>query len=881
MNQVNTNVALLGLCIILFSCSGGDKAVNEVSVKALEAPSKYTVTGVEVGNLSLFSGFDAAHQSKINSITPSEYKFDFKDVEIINSSWERAVDSSLAGELQTEFFKTPTNDNFTSTDLPENIGEIEGLQSYFGPLWYKKNVSLKNGKKSTLRLNKVNYYTDVSVNDEYLGRHEGFLSPVDVLIKDSEEANILLQIQHPLDPPTELDTYMEYKSFIMGTFQMHDSRYTTSDTKGATQREKSSPVTGGIMDDVSLIYTLDNKIRKVFVTPRDSIGNLELTILSENLSGGPLKTDYYVNINSPEGKKVGTHKIEVEEQPGVNRTDLDVVIDNPQVWEINSALGNPNLYTVEVASYVNDEHSDSETEVFGIRTIDWKKKDQSPEFYEKDDAFGMYLNGSKRYVKAVNYMPKEMFAKTDKSFYEKDMELLKEANLNSIGVHAQVQSKYLYEVANEKGMTIFQDFPLQWFYLTGSSLNPTFVTRAKHQIAEMMYSLWNHPSIVYWTTHNEPGYVVYGHMMMSIMKSQGGHPPHVWEELLTTEAAKMFKMTPEMDSPQVDFSNINLDKELVSTARTVDKNRYVNWGSGYSIDDHDYYGSISGGELYDSGSKTSAPFMSEYGVSHIGAKVMEGMDWPLSEKDFNDASRGGISMIHQKLGGPMSAYNNANDWAKAQGIYKRHYLKFTTEHFRSNRNNPWVGHRLHFFVNNWGYTGMGLLDVDRKRNQHYEAYKSANRNQTLVFNNKASVFAGEDVNINLFAINDKFETWKGDAKLIITKLDSVQVLHYGSEDKNALPSTLAAVMMPLEGQLVVDEENTGEEVVNETLPFEAKAQTSVNFATLNDKLSNGAYRAVLTFTNAEGKEETNSVSFIVVPKGWEAPYGLNWFSKFD
>jgi len=76
-------------------------------------------------------------------------------------------------------------------------------------------------------------------------------------------------------------------------------------------------------------------------------------------------------------------------------------------------------------------------------------------------------------------------------------------------VHVSVPQ--MYELADEVGITIFMDFPLQWEYsvckfvrpngdpkLTG---NPQVMQR---MLAEMIYAHYNHPSIFLWCLHNEP-----------------------------------------------------------------------------------------------------------------------------------------------------------------------------------------------------------------------------------------------------------------------------------------------------------------------------------------------------------------------------------------
>ena len=82
------------------------------------------------------------------------------------------------------------------------------------------------------------------------------------------------------------------------------------------------------------------------------------------------------------------------------------------------------------------------------------------------------VNGRPVFVKAVNYIPWQHFAEVGRAFYDRDMRLIAEAHGNSIGVHAHVQSPHAYDAADAAGVLTFQDFPLQWFYDSGTETQP-------------------------------------------------------------------------------------------------------------------------------------------------------------------------------------------------------------------------------------------------------------------------------------------------------------------------------------------------------------------------------------------------------------------------
>src|SRR4029077_3188527 len=159
------------------------------------------------------------------------------------------------------------------------------------------------------------------------------------------------------------------------------------------------------------------------------------------------------------------------------------------------------------------------------------------------------VNGRAGFVKAVNYIPWQHFAEVGRAFYDRDMRLIAEAHGNSIGVHAHVQSPHAYDAADEAVVLGFQDFPLQWFYDSGTETNPGFVQNATRQIADMAYLLHSHPSVVYYACHNEP--------------------------------LRMFVPTkPDDDTAELDIGERHLDAALFETLSSIDDSRHVHEASG-------------------------------------------------------------------------------------------------------------------------------------------------------------------------------------------------------------------------------------------------------------------------------------------------------------
>jgi beta-mannosidase len=111
-----------------------------------------------------------------------------------------------------------------------------------------------------------------------------------------------------------------------------------------------------------------------------------------------------------------------------------------------------------------------------------------------------YLNGRRVFLKGNNYGPGDTrIASMNRERCQRDLELARDANMNMLRLHAHIDHPAFYEAADELGMLIWQDFPLQWNY------SKEIVPEALRQVELMVRRLYNHPSVVTWCTHNEPG----------------------------------------------------------------------------------------------------------------------------------------------------------------------------------------------------------------------------------------------------------------------------------------------------------------------------------------------------------------------------------------
>ena len=116
------------------------------------------------------------------------------------------------------------------------------------------------------------------------------------------------------------------------------------------------------------------------------------------------------------------------------------------------------------------------------------------------------VNGERLFLKGANLGPASIhFAEISSEDHRRDLMLARDAHLDLIRIHGHIPSPDLYNEADELGMLLWQDFPLQWGHARGIR------NQAMEQATSLVNNFGHHPSIVIWSAHNEPSKPIRGH----------------------------------------------------------------------------------------------------------------------------------------------------------------------------------------------------------------------------------------------------------------------------------------------------------------------------------------------------------------------------------
>jgi len=466
-------------------------------------------------------------------------------------------------------------------------------------LWLRRDFELEEelkGQRIRLVFLGAFYKAHVWLNGVYLGSHEGYFAPfyfdvADKLLYDG--VNVLVVC---LSTPVEFD--LDNKVGVAGVFNDWDMKPYPRWALGRLPPRYEWVVPIGLWRPVKLVGSGPVAVTAVLVDPsyNPSTGSASLRIRFYVTNAGgdaQVSLDYAVkpyNFEGPESRGSVQFAISSGERRWVEAT---LPIQDARPWWTWDQ-GEPSLYTISYEARVGGDAQGRASLVTGIRSVDGR--------IAPNEAY-VRINGRRVFLRGLNYISNFTLGSPADGL-RRDLKMVREANANYLRVHAHVEPAEFYSMADEEGVALQVDGPLIWAYAANRGYQEyrSFMETAQGIFAEMVYLLYNHPSVIMWTVHNEPPWA-----------SQ-------WMGDLYRRAV-----------------NRDLDQLLASLISTLDaQGRPVIMGSGYE-DQHVYSGWFGG---------SWADFLNDYSrfPTEFGAEALPSPDspfwrlvnvthWPISEGD--------------------------------------------------------------------------------------------------------------------------------------------------------------------------------------------------------------------------------------------------------
>jgi beta-mannosidase len=591
---------------------------------------------------------------------------------------------------------------------------------YEGTVWFRRAVDWDGGvgARPVLDLDMVDYYAEVFVNGTSVGKHEGYFQRWSVDLSDALRTGKNVLAVKVSAPALVFDLAQQFpvswpkqQNQIKGIFGYHDTR------PGATSIRGQERGTGGILRGIGLRLSKGVDLVELKVTPLDvspASARLVVEAVTRNWSRKPVDATLTGTFHAKNFAWSGHLDVSfpVKAEPGLSRSVGEVKLEKPALWW-SWDYGKPNLYTLDAVLQAKPAGKgtpatlDQKIVTFGVRSI------------ARDGEWVMRLNGQRIYARGSNYISTQWLSQADRAFYERDMKLVVGANLNSLRVHAHLERPELYDVADELGVMIWQDFPLQWGYTD----DPAFHAEAKRQAVDMIDRYYDHPSIIVWCMHNESPH------SMSWMKKK---------------------------DPQ---QNAKLDEELLGVAKQSDPARIPHSDSGAG-DGHSYTGwyVFQIGDLAHDMPKER--YITEFGAEGLPAvetlKAMFDADalWPDTPLDWEAWKFADFQPDQEFNLAEVKMGKTIQEFVAASQRYQANLIRFQTEVFRRAKWAKTTGLYQFMFVDDWPSITWSVVDYYRRPKLAYATLRDSM--QRLLPSVEYDIHKAEGP-ISLWVVNDHLQ----------------------------------------------------------------------------------------------------------------------------
>jgi beta-mannosidase len=704
----------------------------------------------------------------------------------LDGTWRYQPDAQEQGESAGWAGPGLDDSGWKTMPVPSNfVLEDHALANFYGPVWFRTSFTPPatfTGKRTRLIFSGVDYFAKVWLNGELLGEHEGYFNPFmfDLSAKLRPGVNVLaVKVTNPYDDSMRqaqrLWVHMAEKIWVKGVLNYHDSRMGGVANSAYAAQSWGS---GGIYQPVKIVATGEAALDWVLISPRLSdnytAAAIDVEVFATNFTDAPQPAQVILRARGE--NFAGTDQVMTVSAtlpPGPSKLRVNVPIDNPHLWWPRShpELGVPNLYRLDAALTLAGRATDSASHLFGLREV--RLTETGPE------AYFWYVNGKRLSFRGTNGIPTQYYSRLTPEYLDEYFQKLRDNNMDILIVHDHQAPPMVYDQADREGMVVLQNFTLIWGISPCDFIRPNGdpnLTNNEQVIgrmaAEAMWYLYNHPSIFWWSMHDESNLIAFG---------EKGLLPGNFCKKKPYRAGDFMPVFMDLTL------NENLDNQLLAIARKINPTIPIHRTGGKNPDSTTYYGWYK--TRYWELIKEPQPFPLEFGteaVPYSMAAVMRYQPdlWPVRDKQAI-AEWEYHSMEfpeHETYMGRTIAYDNFNDWAFASQLYQAVVNKYHIEINRENKYHP-TGSVLSWMYNEWWPSvNFGIVDWNLEDKIAVDWIKTS-FSQALVATRvgKNIYSSGEAVKIPVHAMNDSYLDYRG-AKVVwrlVEETDSFFICGHG------------------------------------------------------------------------------------------------------
>ncbi|GAB3163318.1 glycoside hydrolase family 2 protein [Telluribacter humicola] len=393
----------------------------------------------------------------------------------LHGEWSFTLDPASMGQKGAWYSDKVHTSRFDKVTVPHSFSIDPRYGFYTGTVWYRKTFpwQLEKGKRVILHFDAAYYMTDVWLNNQRVGRHEGGYTPFHFDITEYLKAG-----ENLLAVSVNNDTWQP------GTIPGGKDNNQPNDSFMGWMNY------GGLNRPVYLTVEPDVYAEnlKVEATPDLAKGTatIRVKLRVRNMTGQAAspKANYQVYYqDKPLTLNWKENAVRVASgQTAVLEAEATIPRAQVQLWSLDM----PNLYRIQATI-----PGDTLTTNFGIRKVEVRNAQ-------------LLLNGQPIRVGGGNRVVDSpgLGAMEPDWLIEKDFKMMKEAGMELQRLTHYTPSELFYDLADRYGMLIITEAG-NW-QLTPNQMDTDSIRKNfKNQFREMVERDWNHPSVIAYSVGNE------------------------------------------------------------------------------------------------------------------------------------------------------------------------------------------------------------------------------------------------------------------------------------------------------------------------------------------------------------------------------------------
>jgi beta-mannosidase len=358
---------------------------------------------------------------------------------------------------------------------------------------------------------------------------------------------------------------------------------------------------------------------------------------------------------------------------------VEIEVADPKLWWPRG-LGESHLYELTTyllpASKATERHLEEEELALahdrscvrlGLRRVDLRREpDQHGESFQLD------INGVPLFCLGANWIPDHSYpSQVTRARLEQQLDRVAAMNMNLLRVWGGgvYESDDFYELCDERGLLVWQDFPFACSYAPD---DPAAIAVIENEARFQILRLAHHASLVIWCGNNE------NRMMFEAKWDDPSRHPmrcigeRIWDEALPNLLAILDPSRPYLPtSPHSPGGTLQANADASGDQH--------NWDVWHGRGDWIHY------------TESRARFASEYGFAsaptHAAWNQMYSPGWEALPVDdtcarWHDKTKKGLSTFRQLVELHYAVASNLEEWTYNSQLNQRDALKTAVEHYR-------------------------------------------------------------------------------------------------------------------------------------------------------------------------------------------------------